>query len=87
MPERYRELWLLHASTSATVCRSRLCLPLAYGHDRAAAFVIRSGVMLVRPIGGAALTLAQLQLQRARYHAATSGGRVRGYRGHRKRPE
>ena len=43
--------------------------------------------MLVRPIGGALLSLVRLDLERARYHLATLVGRVRGYRGPRKRPE
>jgi GT2 family glycosyltransferase len=37
--------------------------------------------MLVRPVGGALLALARLDVPRARYYAATLRGRIRGYRG------
>jgi GT2 family glycosyltransferase len=37
--------------------------------------------MLVRPVGGALLALARLDLPRARYYAASLRGRIRGYRG------
>jgi GT2 family glycosyltransferase len=37
--------------------------------------------MLVRPVGGALLALARLDLPRGRYYAATLRGRIRGYRG------
>jgi GT2 family glycosyltransferase len=37
--------------------------------------------MLVRPVGGALLALARLDLPRARYYTATLRGRIRGYRG------
>jgi hypothetical protein len=40
--------------------------------------------MLVRPVGGAALALARLDVARARYYAATLRGRIRGYRGARR---
>jgi glycosyltransferase involved in cell wall biosynthesis len=40
--------------------------------------------MLVRPVGGALLALARLDLPRARYYAATLRGRIRGYRGARR---
>jgi GT2 family glycosyltransferase len=36
--------------------------------------------MLVRPVGGALLSLARLDPPRARYYAATLRGRIRGYR-------
>ena len=39
--------------------------------------------MLVRPVGGALLALARLDVPRARYYAATLRGRIRGYRGQR----
>ncbi len=42
------------------------------------------GRMLVRPVGGAALALARLDVARARYYAATLRGRIRGYRGARR---
>jgi GT2 family glycosyltransferase len=42
------------------------------------------GRMLVRPVGGAALALARLDVARARYYAATVRGRIRGYRGARR---
>ena len=42
------------------------------------------GRMLVRPIGGIGVSLAQLDLDRARFHAATLAGRVRGYFGARR---
>ena len=35
--------------------------------------------MLVRPVGGALLSLARLDIAKARYYAATLRGRVRGY--------
>ena len=37
--------------------------------------------MLVRPLGGVAVSLAKGDLGRARFHAATLRGRIRGYRG------
>lgn len=37
--------------------------------------------MLVRPLGGAALSLLHRDLPRSRYHLATLRGRMRGYRG------
>ena len=37
--------------------------------------------MLVRPMGGALLSLLRLDLPRARFHAATLRGRLRGYLG------
>jgi GT2 family glycosyltransferase len=37
--------------------------------------------MLVRPVGGAVLSITRLDLDRARYYAASLRGRVRGYRG------
>ena len=37
--------------------------------------------MLVRPVGGALLSLLRLDATRTRYHLATLRGRVRGYRG------
>ena len=37
--------------------------------------------MLVRPAGGVAVSLARLDVERARFHAATLAGRVAGYRG------
>jgi GT2 family glycosyltransferase len=37
------------------------------------------GRMLVRPIGGVVVSLAKLDPDRARFHAATLAGRVRGY--------
>jgi len=37
--------------------------------------------MLVRPVGGALLALARLDVPRARYYAASLRGRIRGYRG------
>jgi len=40
--------------------------------------------MLVRPLGGAAASLALLDLDRARFRAGTFRGRVRGYRAGRK---
>jgi GT2 family glycosyltransferase len=40
--------------------------------------------MLVRPVGGVAVSLARGDGARARYHAATLRGRVRGYRGTRR---
>ncbi len=39
------------------------------------------GRMLVRPIGGVALSLARLDPDRARFHAVTLSGRIRGYLG------
>jgi GT2 family glycosyltransferase len=42
------------------------------------------GRMLVRPVGGAALALARLDVARARHYAATLRGRIRGYRGARR---
>jgi GT2 family glycosyltransferase len=42
------------------------------------------GRMLVRPVGGALLALARLDVARARYYAATLRGRIRGYRGARR---
>jgi GT2 family glycosyltransferase len=36
--------------------------------------------MLLRPLGGAALALARRDAERARFHAATLRGRLRGYR-------
>lgn len=39
------------------------------------------GRMLVRPLGGIALSLARGNVARARFHAATLSGRVRGYLG------
>jgi len=37
--------------------------------------------MLVRPVGGVAVSLARRDRERARYHAATLRGRIAGYRG------
>ena len=37
--------------------------------------------MLVRPVGGALLSMLRLDATRTRYHLATLRGRVRGYRG------
>ena len=37
--------------------------------------------MLARPLGGAGASLLHRDLDRSRYHLATLGGRVRGYRG------
>ena len=37
--------------------------------------------MLVRPVGGVGASLLHRDLTRSRYHLATLGGRVRGYRG------
>jgi GT2 family glycosyltransferase len=37
--------------------------------------------MLVRPVGGAGASLLHRDLDRSRYHLATLGGRLRGYRG------
>jgi len=37
--------------------------------------------MLVRPVGGALVSLVRLDRARASYHAATLRGRIRGYRG------
>jgi hypothetical protein len=37
--------------------------------------------MLVRPAGGAVTALARGDRDRAAFHLATLGGRVRGYRG------
>jgi glycosyltransferase involved in cell wall biosynthesis len=45
-------------------------------HSYPAAFVAR---MLVRPIGGALVSLARLDASAARYQAATLRGRLRGY--------
>src|SRR5262249_21147019 len=42
------------------------------------------GRLLVRPVGGALLALAHLDLPRARYYAATLRGRVGGYLGTRR---
>lgn len=42
------------------------------------------GRMLVRPIGGIGVSLAQFDLDRARFHAATLAGRIRGYVGARR---
>jgi len=39
------------------------------------------GRMLVRPVGGVAVSLARLDPDRARFHAATLAGRIRGYAG------
>lgn len=39
------------------------------------------GRMLVRPVGGVVVSLAKLDPDRARFHAATLAGRVRGYAG------
>ncbi len=39
------------------------------------------GRMLVRPVGGAVVSLAKLDADRARFHAATLAGRIRGYAG------
>jgi glycosyltransferase involved in cell wall biosynthesis len=36
--------------------------------------------MLLRPLAGAALAVARADLDRARFHLATLGGRIRGYR-------
>ncbi len=40
--------------------------------------------MLVRPVGGVAVSLARRDRGRARYHAATFRGRIAGYRGARR---
>jgi glycosyltransferase involved in cell wall biosynthesis len=37
--------------------------------------------MMLRPLGGVAVSLARRDVPRARFHAATLGGRVRGYFG------
>jgi GT2 family glycosyltransferase len=42
------------------------------------------GRMLVRPVGGAVVSLARLDPDRARFHAATLAGRIRGYAGARR---
>lgn len=42
------------------------------------------GRMLVRPVGGVLVSLARLDTDRARFHAATLGGRVQGYAGARR---
>ncbi len=47
-------------------------------HDYPARTLVR---MLVRPIGGVAVSLARGDGARARYHAATLRGRIIGYRG------
>ena len=49
-------------------------------HDYSARTVVR---MLVRPAGGALLSLARLDVERSRYHLATLRGRFRGYAGRR----
>ena len=53
-------------------------------HSYAAPTVAR---MLVRPAGGAIVSLARLDPSRARFHAATLRGRIEGYRGAGRRPE
>ena len=40
--------------------------------------------MLVRPVGGVAVSLARRDRERAGYHAATLRGRIAGYRGARR---
>ena len=47
-------------------------------HAYPRSFVAR---LLVRPLGGVAVSLARLDRGRAAYHAATLRGRLRGYRG------
>jgi GT2 family glycosyltransferase len=42
------------------------------------------GRMLVRPAGGVVVSLAKLDPDRARFHAATLAGRIRGYAGARR---
>ena len=42
----------------------------------------RRARMLVRPLGGVGVALARRDLARARFHAATLRGRVRGYLGY-----
>jgi len=42
------------------------------------------GRMLVRPAGGVAVSLGRLDVDRARFHAATLVGRIRGYLGARR---
>jgi glycosyltransferase involved in cell wall biosynthesis len=42
------------------------------------------GRMLVRPVGGVVVSLAKLDPDRARFHAATLAGRIRGYAGARR---
>lgn len=42
------------------------------------------GRMLVRPVGGTLVSLARLDVDRARFHAATLTGRMRGYLGARR---
>jgi glycosyltransferase involved in cell wall biosynthesis len=42
------------------------------------------GRMAVRPLGGVAVSLARLDTDRARFHAVTLAGRVRGYLGARR---
>ena len=42
------------------------------------------GRMLVRPVGGVGVSLAKLDPDRARFHAATLSGRIRGYAGARR---
>jgi glycosyltransferase involved in cell wall biosynthesis len=42
------------------------------------------GRMLIRPVGGIVVSLAKLDPDRARFHAATLTGRIRGYAGARR---
>lgn len=42
------------------------------------------GRMAIRPVGGVAVSLARLDTDRARFHAVTLAGRVRGYLGARR---
>ena len=42
------------------------------------------GRMAVRPVGGVAVSLVRLDMDRARFHAATLSGRIRGYLGARR---
>jgi glycosyltransferase involved in cell wall biosynthesis len=42
------------------------------------------GRMAIRPVGGVAVSLARLDADRARFHAATLAGRIRGYVGARR---
>jgi glycosyltransferase involved in cell wall biosynthesis len=42
------------------------------------------GRMAIRPVGGVVLSLARLDTDRARFHAATLSGRIRGYLGARR---
>jgi hypothetical protein len=40
--------------------------------------------MAVRPVGGVVVSLARRDVDRARFHAATLAGRIRGYVGARR---